>query len=189
MLETEGKFKVESLDRVRAALESGAGRFVSAVLEENRIYDRPDGSVRSSGCGLRVRCCRLLDGEPVSDSLTYKGPVRPGLLKAREEIGLKVDSGQAACRVLMALGFAEVLRFEKRRQAWELDGCEVDLDELPHLGAYVEIEGPDPETIGRVRNKLGLAECPHIPRGYITLLVEYCRSAGLDAKAIAFARA
>jgi adenylate cyclase class 2 len=188
MLEIEGKFKVESLDRVRVLLRACGARFLSEVLEENLVYDRPDGSLRASGCGLRVRRCRLLAGRPLSDSLTYKGPVQPGPLKKREEIDLHVSSGEAAGRVLAALGFLEVFRFEKRRQTWELNGCEVDLDELPYLGAYVEIEGPDPEAIGGVKEKLGLAECPHIREGYIALLKEHCRATGREAKAITFAR-
>ena len=186
MLEIEAKLKVASHAAVRQRLEACSARFLSRVLEENHIYDRSDGSLRAAGCGLRVRRCRVLGGRPVSDTLTYKGPRQPGPYKQRPEISLAVHSAGDARALLAGLDCVEVMRFEKRRETWELGGCQVALDEVPHLGTYVEIEGPDTETIRRVQHQLGLGSCPHVPPGYVSLLGEFCSRAGLDARALSF---
>ena len=71
-----------------------------------------------------------------------------------------------------------MLSFEKRRETLELDGCKVELDELPHLGSFVEIEGPDEEAVLRVREKLGLADRPIVKTSYIALLMGYLQERG-----------
>ena len=47
---------------------------------------------------------------------------------------------------------------------------QVALDELPLLGAFVEIEGPDSDTIGQVQAMLGLADVPHTADSYACLI-------------------
>ena len=44
------------------------------------------------------------------------------------------------------------------------------LDELPLLGVFVEIEGPDSRTILQVQEMLGLSRVPHIMDSYATLI-------------------
>ena len=61
---------------------------------------------------------------------------------------------------------------EKKRRVWQLNKCEIALDELPLLGTFVEIEGPDSETIANVQKKLGLGNLPHIGKSYALLQVE-----------------
>ena len=41
-------------------------------------------------------------------------------------------------------------------RSWKLGGCTVELDELPHLGTFVEIEGPSEAAILKVRDQLQL---------------------------------
>ena len=186
MLEIEAKLKVDSLDSIRERLASRGASFVYRVLEENHIFDTADGSLRSAGRGLRVRRCRTLAGESPADTMTFKGPRQPGPFKRREEINLRVDCGESACALLDGLGCVEIMRFEKRRETWELAGCEVALDEVPHLGFFVEIEGQDAESVRRVQRELGLQDAGHIPDSYISLLYEYCRGHGLDVRTIIF---
>jgi len=54
-LETEAKFRVEWHEPVRMRLEAAGATFHGRVLETNRLFDRPDGSLRQAGCGLRIR--------------------------------------------------------------------------------------------------------------------------------------
>ncbi|MHC5103080.1 MAG: hypothetical protein ACYSOQ_06655 [Planctomycetota bacterium] len=53
---------------------------------------------------------------------------------------------------------------------WKLDECEVCLDELPELGCFVEVEGPDEETISSVLRKLSLHNEPHITKSYASMM-------------------
>ena len=77
-------------------------------------------------------------------------------------------------RLLTSIGFVEVLRFAKRRESWRLAGCRVELDELPKLGCFVEIEGPSEEAIQAVREQLGLVDSESVTRGYPELLSAAC---------------
>lgn len=186
MLEIEAKIKVDGHESVRGELRAAGARFVTRVLERNHIYDSPSGSLRKAGRALRIRACRVLDGEPVGSIITFKGPVQSGAYKTRHEVNLPVASSDRARELLGALGFVEIARFEKRREVWKLEAAEIDLDELPHLGTFVEIEAPDEETVGRIQDRLGLRGCEHVSKSYLTLLDRACREKGISSRAIEF---
>jgi adenylate cyclase class IV len=46
------------------------------------------------------------------------------------------------------------------------------LDQLPLLGDFVEIEGPDEEKIATAQEKLGLSDLSHIAEGYASLVAK-----------------
>jgi adenylate cyclase, class 2 len=170
--ELEAKFAVENHEPLRQRLVALGARSLGRVIETNSIHDRPDGSFSRSGCGLRVRGLEVLEGEAASDTLTFKGPVQPGPFKQREELELPIAKADAMRRLLEAIGFVEVLRFRKRRASWQWDDCRVELDELPHLGRFVEIEGPGNAAVQAAREALGLAAAAHISRSYVGMLTD-----------------
>ncbi len=104
--------------------------------------------------------------------LTYKGAKEKSNFKKRQEIETKIEDADSMRKLLSALGYEETLIVEKKRSLWRLAGCEVALDRLPLLGDFVEIEGPDDETIAEVQARLGLTDMPHIPRSYAHLMKE-----------------
>lgn len=185
-MEIEAKFAVPTFDAVRAALHAAGATHVGRVLETNRFFDRPDGSLRQSGCGLRVRALQTLDGPARGSSITFKGPLAPGPLKARPEYEVQVDDAGSAAALLAQLGFVEFFAFEKRRESWRLGACEIELDELPHLGCYVEIEGPSTERIEESRRLLSLETVDNIRASYLGLLVRHCQTAGITSRHITF---
>ena len=73
-------------------------------------------------------------------------------------------------KIFDALGYHKRLTFEKKRALWALDRCEICLDELPHLGCFVEVEGPDEDAISGVLEKLNLHNEPHISKGYAAMM-------------------
>jgi len=188
-LEIEVKLKVDSHEPVRARLRELGAICVGRVLEMNHIFDRSDGSLRRSGCGLRVRSCQVLDGEGPSPSLTYKGPRHPGPLKKREEIETQIEDPRAVLELLAALDFVEAVRFEKRRETWTFDDATIELDDVPHLGTYVEIEGRDEDHVRRVQEAVGLNQHTTEPQSYITLLCRYCQKHQRSLIPIGFAQA
>lgn len=168
--ELEAKFRVHSHEDVRRRLnECGAARR-GIYLETNHLFDLPDASLRAAGKGLRVRDVQMLDGEPATHVLTFKGPLRPGPFKDREEIETAVHDADAACAILAALGYEETLCFEKQRETWRLDDVSVELDTLPEIGEFVEIEGPDPGAITAACEKLGLGATEPVSETYVSLL-------------------
>ncbi|MBN1512032.1 MAG: class IV adenylate cyclase [Phycisphaerae bacterium] len=188
-VEIEAKLKVESLEAVRERLQAVEAVFVRDVTERNLQYDSADGRLRRGDSVLRIRSLEVHRGAALPATLTYKGPRLPGRVKHRTEIELAVPDAESATGLLEALGYVRLCLLEKRRETWQLESCHVELDELPYLGSFVEIEGPDEASITRVQQRLGLSDRPHIPQGYIALLHQHCQSHGLPFAEITFARA
>src|SRR5437868_3732160 len=105
-LETECKLRVDSHDPIRERLVARGATHLKRVLETNHLFDRPDGSLRAAGCALRVREVRNTHGEgPTLDCvLTFKGRLKRGAFKSREEIEFGVSDAAATILVLNELG-------------------------------------------------------------------------------------
>jgi predicted adenylyl cyclase CyaB len=172
--ELELKVRVASHDPVRSRLQELRAEYVGTVIERNTMLDRADGSLRAAGCGLRVRSTTVLDGKNPGSKITFKGPSRSSRLKCREEVEVKVESGDDAIALLARLGYGPSLEYHKKRERWRLDHCVVELDEPARLGLFVEIEGPDEPSIRAVQQRLGLADHPHIPSSYVDMANRYC---------------
>ena len=119
-------------------------------------------------------------------TVTYKGPRKPGPLKIRQELEFTADAADAVAVVLEAIGMHTRMVFQKRRDTWLLGGCTVTVDELPVLGHFLEIEGPDGASIAAVAETLGMADAPAETATYTGLLREHSRSTGLGDQPILF---
>lgn len=187
-IEIEAKLGVPSLDPIRARLHEVGAERVGSVVEMNTFFDTDDRSLLAADKGLRLRQARDASApkaEPKS-TLTYKGPRRHGQLKNREEIELGIIGDRALTDLLGALGYSRVLTFEKRRESWKLNGCSVELDELPHLGTFVEIEGPDEPRILDVRKQLQLDQRPLVKASYVALLMTHLQERGQTTRVVSF---
>ena len=185
-LEIEAKLRVDSHEAVRRALRNCDAKSLGRVLETNHILDAEDGRLRAAGAALRVRVAEPADGGPAAVTATYKGPKQPGRFKRRAEIETSATNADTLLELLAALGFREVVSFCKRRESYQVGPCRVELDDVPMLGRFVEIEGPDEDAIRQVQVSLGLADLDHVPRGYVSLLIEHCESIGRDPVHIDF---
>lgn len=173
--ELELKIRVESHEPVRSRLKTLGAQYVGTVIERNTMLDRPDGSLRATGCGLRVRSTTVLDGANPGSKITFKGPSQSSTLKRREEVECKVENGEDARALFMRLGFGLTVEYHKKRERWRLENCVVELDAPAKLGLFVEIEGPDEPSIRAVQERLGLATAPHITKSYVEMSAQYCR--------------
>jgi len=188
-LEIEAKYRLDDPETLPVRLRECGARRMGAVLETNHYFDRPGGEMRRSDCGLRVRVAESTDPDAAGSpkvTVTYKGPRRPGALKVREEIEFGADDGDAAAAMLEALGFARALTFQKRRESWRLGSCRVELDELPYLGHFAEIEGPDEAAVMAAARQLGLDDLPVERTAYSTLIGAYRDEAKLGSGPITF---
>jgi adenylate cyclase class 2 len=185
-IEIEAKMKVDDHAAIRERLHECAAEHVGEFLEINSFFDTEDRSLLAADEGLRLRQRRDLATNDEAFILTFKGPRQHGPLKSREEIELTVGSGHDAMDLLLSLGFARVLTFEKKRQSWRLDGCQVELDDVPHLGLFVEIEGPREDLVMSVRDKLGLSARPVIKASYIAMLMTHLQERGIADRVVTF---
>jgi adenylate cyclase, class 2 len=178
--ETEAKFYVSDLERIRSFLQSVNARLVQArVLEKNLRFDLPDGSLRAGRRVLRLR----VDTEA---RLTYKGENKNtrGVL-SREEIEFVVGDFEKAKRFLEALGYQQIFYYEKYRTTYEFDKILIMLDELPY-GTFVELEGETEETIEVLSRKLNLNWDATIERSYSALFADVQKNLKLSFRDLSF---
>lgn len=177
-IEIEAKMKVESFEPVLAALREHHAKPLGEHIETDAFFDTPDHALLAADKGLRLRVAVDVQSNKGEALLTHKGPVGHGQLKKRQEIQTPVADPQAMAKLLEQLGFVQFLRYQKRRQSWLLDSCRVELDEIPHLGKFVEIEGPSDEAVMNVRQKLRLASLTLIKTSYVAMLSAHLQESG-----------
>lgn len=188
-IEIEAKMRLSDRDALIQTLGQVGGAFVADLAETNSYFDSPGGGLKSTDQGLRIRVEVAAAGTPdesITTTITHKGPRAHGRLKSREETELVVNNPRDAAVLLDAIGYHHVLTFEKRRTRYTLDGCRVELDELPVLGGFVEIEGPTEALVIAARKKLGLSAAPLIKSSYIAMLKTHLHETGSDTDTIRF---
>ena len=188
--ETEAKFKVKSFSAVRRALRAEGGEYLGTVLQTDRYLDTASRSLLNSDTAVRVRTVKVLRSPPHGQDrrplLTFKGPIARGKRsKRRREIQTRVDDGAAVVEILRSVGLTRSLMVQKRRASYRMGRCLVELDELPLIGRFVEIEGPNTEKIEAARRKLKL-EGKAITDHYLSLLAAGCKRAGRQCGEITF---
>lgn len=185
-LETELKFRVPDHAPIRERLRDLGAVCRGRVLETNHIFDDAGRTLLARHCGLRVRSCRDESGQPVRSTLTFKGAPLPAAAKQRPEIETDVGDEAATRQLLEHLGFVEVIRFEKRRETWLHAGVMIELDELPHLGHYVELEGPDLPQLHYLQTLIVGTTPEPVPETYVALVARHCQRSGADPLAFVF---
>lgn len=185
-LEIEVKMKVEDHAPLRERLRGLGARRVSAVMETNVFLDTPEEALLAGDRGLRLRTNLNVETQKSTHVVTYKGARAQGPVKKREEIEIEVDDADRARELLAALGYGVALSFQKRRETWKLGDCTVELDELPMLGLFVEIEGPSEDAVLGVRTKLKLDDRETITDPYVGLLQAELVRTGSSARVVMF---
>jgi predicted adenylyl cyclase CyaB len=183
-LEIELKLKVESLEPIARKLAQLGAEFDGDFIQTDAYYDDSEDSLVNSDRCLRIRKHRNSATEIIE--LTYKGARENHRFKTRREIGLKVEKAEELAHIFQQLGYRERLEFEKKRSLWNFAGCKVALDELPLLGKFVEIEGPNDVLIENAQKQLGLEHLSHIPQSYAHLMEEAIKKTGIKKRKITF---
>jgi adenylate cyclase class 2 len=184
-MEIEGKMRLTDPEAIQHQLRELGAEEHGRIFETNTVFDTDDGLLKSGDRGLRIRVEQREGEEPVV-TITHKGPRAHGRLKNREETEVRVSDAQESASLLEALGYRPVLTFEKRRQRFELDACQIELDTLPLLGDFIEIEGPSGEAVMAVREKLELAESELVRTSYAAMLTAHLRENNLRTHLIRF---
>lgn len=163
----------------------GAAR-LGLVFERNEVFDSGDqGRLREAGILLRLRLTTRKRtatdrGEDLGGVLTLKLPPPPDApqgFKVRREIETRVDDARSLRDILIGLGYAVTLRYEKVRETWRVGVTLVCLDRLP-FGCFVEIEGL-PDDIRVLAERLGLSAASASTATYHDLHLENLDRLGL----------
>jgi len=172
MLEVELKVKVPSLNPVREELRNKGAEFLGRVHEHDIFFNAPDRDFAITDEAVRIR---YTDSRAV---VTYKGPKRKEYgLKAREELNIAVESGEAFATLLLRLGFRQTLEVNKWRETYRLGNASVSLDDVEGLGTFAEIEvmaeegkGDPAAEIAAIARTIGIRGEP-ILASYLELLL------------------
>jgi adenylate cyclase class 2 len=166
--EIEAKLKVGSLKQIEQKLQNLGAEFHDNLLQTDIYFDDENKNLTKADTCLRIR--RQTNSTQEKVFLTYKGSKENENYKQRREIEFQVPDAVAVVKLLTALGYKKGLIVDKQRQLWHLGHCEVLLDDLPQLGTFVEIEGPDADQIKRVQKDLELDHLTHIHESYASLI-------------------
>ena len=181
-LEQEVKLAFVSIEAARQAVQTAGGRLVvSRRLILDRLFDTPEFDLRNQGATLRIR----RDG--ARGYLTWKGPLRAGPVKSREELETSVGDADVAEATLLALGFRASFSSEKHREEYALDDALVTIDDTP-AGVFVEIEAI-PEAIARAAARLGRTPDDYRLESYPSLWRRWCEEHGQPSCDMLFSHA
>jgi len=152
--EIEVRFLHVNYDNLRAKLrELGAHQKYPMRAMKRVIIDYPDQRLQH-GVANAWAFVRLRDeGDQIL--LTYKEFMKNDTLDG-SEIEVVVSSYDKTIELFEKVGLTVISEQHTRREAWELDGVEVTLDEWPWLPPMVELEGPSEQALRIVGERLGL---------------------------------
>jgi adenylate cyclase, class 2 len=180
MLEVEMKFPSPDFRDVESRLAKAG-----ATLHENRqdsdhYFNAPDRDFARTDEALRLR------RTGPANFVTYKGPKQDTQTKTRTEVQVPLAEGPKVAkdfvRILIHLGYKPVGVVHKQRRIYHLKRgifpVEICLDEVDHLGRFVELEVLAPEDqladarriVQDLATELGLTTSER--RSYLELLLE-----------------
>jgi adenylate cyclase class 2 len=171
--EIEVKIAATSAAAVRKKLRD-AGFEIRAprVFEQNVALDDGGHRLFQSGLLLRLRSV----GKKVL--CTFKGPVKAGRHKKRDEFEFHADNLDSCLAVFGGLGYHPSFRYEKYRieLARGNEPGHITVDQTP-IGLFLELEGPA-RWIDATAKSLGFSAADYITASYTALYFEWCRAHG-----------
>ncbi len=172
-MEIEAKIAVDDLKPVEAQLKRIGGSRKGEYAETDSFFDFEDQRFKLADSALRLRDRKDLHSGQSTFRLTFKGPRQPGPFKHRREIEFSVDRPEKAGDLLEALGLKMFARYTKSRSSWSVENCTVEVDFLEGIGRFVEVEGPDEQSIRKVLHLLSLADKPVIQESYLAMVIRH----------------
>jgi adenylate cyclase class 2 len=177
--ELEVKFYISRRNELEMKLSQFGQVIAPRVLEVNLRFDTPDRSLTAAGKVLRLR-------RDTKSRVTYKGVGRlEGGAHLRQELEFTVSDFDTAKALFETLGYQIYTIYEKYRTTYKMDNVEVVVDELP-TGDFLEIEGPDSESIKRAARQLGLNWEAGIMESYTVMFEHLKGRLGLTFRDLSF---
>ena len=143
--EFEAKFSIANKDEFRTLLKSKGAVLVT-----------PERLMRRSLFGehfLEGRWLRLRDeGDRVT--LTFKNRSERSIT-GTQEVEVEVSNYDKAHQIIELSSVPHYAYQENKRESWELDGAQIEIDTWPRCKPHVEVEATSEEEVRAVAEKLG----------------------------------
>jgi adenylate cyclase class 2 len=178
--ELEVKFYISRRKELEAKLVAQGGKLSEPrVHEVNLRLDTPDFTLLRTGRLLRLRQDRRA-------RVTYKGAgSEEGGVRLRQELEFTISDFNTARALFEALGYQVYMLYEKYRTTYKLGNVELALDEMP-TGDFLEIEGPDGESIHKTAELLEINWEARILESYTVLFERTRERLGFDFQDLSF---
>ncbi|MGV9001512.1 MAG: class IV adenylate cyclase [Candidatus Saccharimonadaceae bacterium] len=148
--EIEAKWLTIDHEKMRALLKANGAELIQPErLMTRKVYDYDDHRLEQKGGWVRVRN----EGDKIT--LSYK-QLNDRTLHGTKEVNVTVDDFDKTCSFLELIGLKSYAFQETKRESWELDGTEIELDTWPWIPTFIEIEAKTEEKLKEVASKLGL---------------------------------
>lgn len=165
-IEIEKKYRLSPSERraIEKRLRGLGYKPKQIEFEENTIYR--GGNLEFGKRAMRIR---RVNGEAI---LTFKQRIpTKSAIKHQKENETRVSDVEATHEILLALGFAPALIYEKRRTRWDVGKAELVIDELP-FGLFMEIEASERE-IKRIEKLIDGDRLPAVNETYPSLTANF----------------
>jgi adenylate cyclase class 2 len=178
--EVEQKYRIRDQAALEERLRDLGADFGRPVLQVDHYFGHPARDFASTDEALRIR---RVDAK---NWVTYKGPKIDQTSKTRQEIELPLPDGDEGAAqfesLLRVLGFRPVIAVRKERRCtslrWQGRQCEIALDDVEGLGAFVELEfhateadlEPARQSLESLAGHLGLSDSER--RSYLELVLD-----------------
>lgn len=139
MKEVEIKAKLRDREGVMSKLKALGCSFEAPVTQSDVVYARNVASLkafRTNDVFLRIRDKRGPKGAKIL--FTLKKRMVNDLDAIEHEV--EIDSKEEMEKALLLMGYNEVVRVEKTRVTTRYNDCEICIDDVKNLGAFIEME-------------------------------------------------
>lgn len=172
--ELEIKIRISSEEHFQKVHDSCNALFgppLSHMRQLDEYYDTPDGQLKKQDLVIRIRSN---DGKK---TIALKSPrvELPSGMTNRIELEFLSAEGENVHEQLLSQGLNPNEASEKERWTFIYHDCEIVLDKLPFIGAFVEIEGPSEDAIHKIVHLLDLSSCQVVRKNYGELMMDKFR--------------
>lgn len=172
--EIEVKARVSNLNKFVEHLQSIGVVLGPTLYQKDRVF-LPNGitfkTVGPGTCALRIR----EENEKIIFTLKQRQNVELSAVEAE----IEVKEANDLPKMIELLGYYEAIKIVKKRRKAEFNDYEICLDEVEHLGSFVEVQKFSTEDGEKVQSELfeflkqfGISEDSRERKGYDTLMGE-----------------
>ena len=170
MKEIEIKAKLLDKKAVMKKLESFGCTFEPVMTQEDVVYVENVGSLETFLANRAFLRLRVKNGSKVLFTVKKRTKVHLEAIEHETEVGSRDEMEKA----LLLMGYQEAVRINKTRIITHYDGCEICIDDVAGLGAYIEMERLVPdgdaeiiqEELFKFFDKIGISRDDRVMVGY-----------------------
>lgn len=167
MREIEAKVLEINRKEIEKKLKNVGAKKHGTIKMKAAYFDFPAGSLKKQGKVVRLR----LEGKDAVFCLKCRKA--KSKLKNMEELETKVENFNETKKMLLGLGLLQEREFSKTRTSYKLGKASIELDKMPGIPLFLEIEAPSEKLVIQTAKKLGFTQQQLLPWNVFDVLRHY----------------